>query len=60
METLKEVEIVVMKNTNEDPEQMASLNVAATHESAHSVGKLKGVVDQHKENMAQIKETLRK
>ena len=39
---------VVMKNTYEDPEQMASISVAATQTSAYNVGKLKGAIDQYK------------
>ena len=53
-------ERAVIPNTNKDAEQMASLSVASAHASAYNVRKLKGSMDQYKENMTQIKETLRK
>ena len=53
-------EKVVIKNTDENPEQMVWISVPAAQASAYNVGKLKGAIDQYKENMAQMKETLRK
>ena len=49
---------IVMKNTDEYPRQMALINVAVAQEIAYNVDKLKGVVDQYKENMVKMKETL--
>ena len=49
-----------MKNTNEDRKQMSSINVVVAHESAYNGWKMKGSIDQCKEKMAQMKETLRK
>ena len=53
-------EKAIMKNTDEDPEQMASVSVATAQENAYNVSKLKGAIDQYKYKMAQMKETLRK
>ena len=41
-------------------EKLASINVATAQANAYNVSKLKGVVDQYKEKIAQMKETLRK
>ena len=47
-------------NIGEDLEQMASLNVASAQASAYNVSKLKGFVQHYKEQIEEIKETLRK
>ena len=36
-----DTEKAVMKNTNEDPKQIASISVAAAQENPYNVGKLK-------------------
>ena len=53
-------EKTVVKNIEEDLEQMASIGIATTHVNAYNVSKLKGAVDQYKDKMEQMKETLRK
>ena len=50
----------VVKNTDEYPNQMDSLTIAAAHARAYNVGKLKGVVDKYQEKMVKMKETLMK
>ena len=39
---------------------MASIGIATAQVNAYNVSKLKGVVDQYKDKMTQMKETLRK
>ena len=53
-------EKTVVKNVEEDPVQMDSLGVATAQVNSYNVSKLKGAVDQYKDKMAQMKETLRK
>ena len=62
--TQPEVTIVtgktVIKYVDEDSKQMASIGVETAHVNAYNVSKLKGAVDQYKDKMAQMKETLKK
>ena len=39
---------------------MSSMGIATAHANAYNVSKLKGTVDQYKDKMSQMKETLRK
>ena len=54
------MEKTLVKNVDEDPDHMASISVATAQANAYNVSKLKGAVDQYKDNMTQMKETLRK
>ena len=64
MGTHPEVTIVterpVMKGTNEDPQLMASIGVAAAQANAYNVDKLKETIDQYKEKMVRVKDPLMK
>ena len=64
MGTQPEVTIVTKKtivgNIKEDPERLALMGIATAHANAYNVSKLKGAMDQYKDKMAQMKETLRK
>ena len=53
-------ERVVMKGTNEDPQQMASISVHCAQANAYDVDRLKESVDQYKEKMVKVKDTLMK
>ena len=50
----------VMKGTDEDLPLMASIGVAAAQANAYNVGILKETVDQYKEKMERVKDTLMK
>ena len=50
----------VVKNIEEDLEQMASFGIATAQVNSYNVSKLKEAIDQYKDKMAQTKETLRK
>ena len=53
-------EIPVMKGIDEDPQLMASIGVAVAQENAYNVDKLKETIDQYKEKMVKVKDTLMK
>ena len=50
----------MLGNGEEDLEWLASMGIATPHANCYNVCKLKGAVDQYKDKMAQMKETLRK
>ena len=49
-----------MKGTDEDPQLMPLVNVASTQANAYNVDTLKETVDQYKEKMVRVKDTLMK
>ena len=48
----------IMKSTDEDPQLLASIGVAVAQANAYNVDRLKETVDQYKENMVRVKDTL--
>ena len=50
----------VVKDVEEDLLQMASWGVATVQVNAHNISKLKETIDQYKDRMTQMKDTLRK
>ena len=60
LEVITVTERAVMKGTDEDPQLMASMSVAATQANAYNVGRLKETVGQQKEKMVRTKDTLMK
>ena len=53
-------EKTVLQGTNKDPKLLAMAGVATTLDNVDNVEKLVEDVDQYKEKMSQMKETLRK
>ena len=53
-------ERLVIKGTNEDPQLMCLIGVAIAQANAFNVDKLKETIDQYKEKMVRVKDTLMK
>ena len=59
-EVITVTEKSVMKGTDDDPQLMALIDVAAAQENFYNVDRLKESVDQYKEKMVRVKDTLMK
>ena len=51
-------EKTIMQGTNEDPQFLASVRIAVAQENVDNVNKLVGDVENYKETMLKMKETL--
>ena len=64
METQPEITIVtektVVKDVEENLEQLASMGIATAHENAHNISNLKETINHYKGKMEKMKEVLRK
>ena len=53
-------EMMVMKNVEEHPKQLAFMGIANSYANAHNIEKLIETIEQYKGKMAKMKEVLRK
>ena len=53
-------EIIIIKNVEDHPKELASMGIANAYANAHNVDKLMENIDKYKGNMVEMKEVSRK
>ena len=53
-------EIIVIKNVEDHPKELASMGIANAYTNAHNVDRIMENIEQYKGKMAEMKEVLRK